>query len=260
MERSPAGRERIRCLTVADISARGVVLVTLNYRLGVLGFFSHPQGSVADSAAANFGLLDQIAALKWVHDNIGRFGGDPAAVTIFGQSAGGGSVVALMASPLAQGMFRSAIVESGATLGPQPATTLAAARATGQKFAGHATLQQLRALSTRELLQRWAAFMARATQAPPGGTPGPPPIQAGPVVDGQVLLEDPAAAFAAGHEQKVALIIGNNAREGFGRIPEAQLKQVIQDSMALRPPPYCLNMPALRTQAMPHWELPPING
>ncbi|HEX3837785.1 MAG TPA: carboxylesterase family protein [Steroidobacteraceae bacterium] len=208
------------------ISARGVVLVTLNYRLGILGFFSHPQ---LGSAAANFGLRDQIAALKWVRENIARFGGDPAAVTLFGQSAGGGSVVALMTSPLAQGLFHSAIVESGVTLGPQPATTLAAARATGQKFAGTATLEQLRALSTQDLLHRWAAFTASAAQGPPGAMPAPPPIQAGPVVDGQVLPQDPAAAFAAGHEQQVPLIIGNNAREGFGRIPEAQLAQIIQE-------------------------------
>ncbi len=193
------------------LSARGVVLVTLNYRLGVLGFFSHPQlGTGMNAASGNFGLLDQIAALHWVRDNIERFGGDPAAVTLFGQSAGGGSVVALLTSPLAKGTFRSAIVESGATLGPQPATTLVAARAIGEKFADKATLEQLRGLSTRDLMQRWGAS------------------QTGPVIDGRVLTEDPAVAFAAGHEQKVPLIIGNNAREGFGRIPDAQLPQIIQ--------------------------------
>jgi para-nitrobenzyl esterase len=198
------------------LSARGVVLVTLNYRLGVLGFFSHPQlGVGAGSASGNFGLLDQIAALKWVHDNIVRFGGDPNAVTIFGQSAGGGSVLALLTSRLATASFRRAIVESGATLGPQPATTLAAARAIGEKFADQATLEQLRALPARDLLQRWGAFMTGMAQA-------------GPIVDGHVLVEDPAAAFAAGHEQKVPLIIGNNAREGFGRIADAQLAQIIQ--------------------------------
>jgi len=193
------------------LSAHGVVLVTLNYRLGVLGFFSHPQlGAGVNAASGNFGLLDQIAALHWVHDNIERFGGDPAVVTIFGQSAGGGSVVALLTSPLAKGTFRSAIVESGATLGPQPATTLTAAREIGEKFAGKATLEQLRALSTHDLLQRWGAS------------------QTGPIVDGRVLTEDPATAFAAGHEQQVPLLIGNNAREGFGRISDAQLPQIIQ--------------------------------
>jgi para-nitrobenzyl esterase len=203
------------------LSARGVVLVTLNYRLGVLGFFSHPQlGLGVNAASGNFGLLDQIAALQWVRDNIERFGGDPAAVTIFGQSAGGGSVVALLTSPLARGTFRSAIVESGATLGPQPATTLAAAQAIGEKFADKASLEQLRALSTHDLMQRWGAFIA--------GGPQGPPIQSGPIVDGHVLTEEPTAAFAAGREQKVPLIIGNNAREGFGRIPDAQLPRIIQ--------------------------------
>src|ERR1700733_11072555 len=153
------------------LSAHGVVLVTLNYRLGVLGFFSHPQlGAAVGSAPGNFGLLDQIAALKWVRDNIVRFGGDPAAVTVFGQSAGGGSVVALLTSPLASGTFRAAIVESGATLDVRPATTLAAARAIGAKFADKATLAQLRAVPVNELLQRWGA--AR------------PPIHAGPIADG----------------------------------------------------------------------------
>jgi para-nitrobenzyl esterase len=208
------------------LSARGVVLVTLNYRLGVLGFFSHPQlGAGVNAASGNFGLLDQIAALQWVRDNIERFGGDPAAVTIFGQSAGGGSVLALLTSPLARGTFRSAIVESGATLGPQPATSLVAARAIGEQFADRATLEQLRMLSTHDLMQRWGAFMAGDSQ---GGTPARPPIQIGPIVDGHVLTEDPTVAFGAGHEQKVPLIIGNNAREGFGRIPDARLPQIIQ--------------------------------
>jgi para-nitrobenzyl esterase len=209
------------------LSARGIVLVTLNYRLGVLGFFSHPQlGAGLAAASGNFGLLDQIAALKWVHDNIMRFGGDPAAVAIFGQSAGGGSVLALLTSPLASGTFRSAIVESGATLSPRPATTLAAARAIGEKFADRATLGQLRTLSTKDLLLRWGAFTAGSPQ---GGAQARPPIQAGPIVDGYVLTQDPAAAFAAGREQKVPLIIGNNAREGFGAIPDARLAQIIRE-------------------------------
>jgi para-nitrobenzyl esterase len=146
-------------------------------------------------------------------------------VTIFGQSAGGGSVVALLTSPLARGDFRGAIVESGATLSPQPATSLAAARAIGEKFADRATLEQLRALSTHDLMERWGAFMAGNLQI---GSRASSPIQSGPSVDGRVLTEDPAAAIAAGHEQKVPLIIGNNAREGFGRIPDAQLPQIIR--------------------------------
>jgi para-nitrobenzyl esterase len=209
------------------LSARGVVLVTLNYRLGVLGFFSHPQlGAEAQGAPGNFGLLDQIAALRWVRDNIERFGGDPAAVTIFGQSAGGGSVVALLTSSAAKGLFRSAIVESGVMLTPEPAMTLAAARTIGERFADKATLLQLRALQTSDLLQRWGVFVAGTQRADPQARAS---VQVGPITDGKVLIEDPAAAFAAGHEQKVPLIIGNNAREGFGRIPDAQLPGIIQE-------------------------------
>ena len=92
------------------LARRGVVVVTINYRLGPLGFFSHPAlDKEKPGGAVNFGLLDQIAALNWVKSNIGAFGGDPAKVTIFGQSAGAQSVLALMASPLASGLFRGAI-------------------------------------------------------------------------------------------------------------------------------------------------------
>ena len=207
------------------LSARGVVLVTFNYRLGVLGFFSHPQlGTEVGGVTGNFGLLDQIAALRWVHENIERFGGDPSAVTIFGQSAGGGSVVALLTSPVAKGRFRNAIVESGAMLSPQSATTLSAAQATGERFADKATLDQLRALSTKDLLERWGAFVAGVPQ----GGPQARAVQAGPIVDGHALTEDPAAVFATGREQRVPLIIGNNAREGFGRTSDAELPQIIQ--------------------------------
>ena len=109
---------------------RGVVLVTLNYRLGRLGFFAHP-ALTAESGEqiANYGLLDQIAALEWVQDNIAGFGGDPDNVTIFGESAGGMSVNALMSSPAADGLFDQAVSESG--LGREPSQSFERAERAG---------------------------------------------------------------------------------------------------------------------------------
>lgn len=103
------------------LATRGVVVVTINYRLGHLGFFAHPalEGE-EDRVVHNFALLDQIAALEWVRDNIAAFGGDPANVTLFGESAGARSVLSLLASPLAEGLFHKAIVQSGYTLPDTP--------------------------------------------------------------------------------------------------------------------------------------------
>jgi para-nitrobenzyl esterase len=109
-----------------ELSKKGVVLVTLNYRLGIFGFFAHPvlsRGSVHHSSG-NYGLEDQLAALDWVGKNIAAFGGDPKNVTVFGQSAGGMSVVVMLASPLTEGKFRRAIIESGAILSGPPLRSL----------------------------------------------------------------------------------------------------------------------------------------
>jgi para-nitrobenzyl esterase len=118
---------------------KGVVLVTLNYRLGVFGFLSHPDLTRESShkASGNYGMLDQVAALKWVRDNIAAFGGDPGNVTIFGESAGSFAVSALMASPRARGLFHKAIGESGAYFGsgPLPLQPLPTSEQLGVKFA-----------------------------------------------------------------------------------------------------------------------------
>ncbi len=102
-------------MTVVKIAQQGVVFVSINYRLGLLGYLAHPALSAESPQrlSGNYGLLDQIEALRWVRDNIAAFGGDPEQVTIAGESAGGLSVIALMASPLARGLFDKAIVQSG---------------------------------------------------------------------------------------------------------------------------------------------------
>ncbi len=123
----------------ARLARKGVVVVSLNYRLGVFGFLAHPELTKESGrgASGNYGLLDQVAALRWVRDNVAAFGGDPGNVTIFGESAGSLAVSALMASPVARGLFHRAIGESGAYLGRgvlEPAS-LAASEASGSKWA-----------------------------------------------------------------------------------------------------------------------------
>ena len=106
----------------AHLSEQGVVVVTINYRLGVLGFLAHPDltRESKHNSSGNYGLLDQLGALRWVQKNIARFGGDPGKVTIFGQSAGGMSVMSWLASPLAHGLVARAIIESGSIMTPLP--------------------------------------------------------------------------------------------------------------------------------------------
>ncbi|HXE80491.1 MAG TPA: carboxylesterase/lipase family protein [Vicinamibacterales bacterium] len=185
---------------------QGVVLVTFNYRLGVFGFLAHPDltRESPHGASGNYGLLDQIAALGWVRDNIAAFGGDPGNVTIFGESAGSFAVSALMASPLASGLFHKAIGESGAfftagsgTLAPR---TLPQAEQQGVKFAsavGAASLAELRAKPADELLKAALEFQPRFS----------------PVVDGYVLPEEPYATYTAGKQARVPLLAGWNADE-----------------------------------------------
>jgi para-nitrobenzyl esterase len=185
---------------------KGVVLVTINYRLGIFGFFSHPELTKESGrgASGNYGLLDQVAALQWVHDNIAAFGGNPNNVTIFGESAGSFSVSALVASPLTSGLVQKAIGESGAFFSGAGGTLAAPSRDTaeqaGAKFAtsiGCESLAALRAKPTEELLQ--AAAKAR--------------FQAAPSIDGYFLPQEVEAIYAAGKQQHVPLLAGWNADE-----------------------------------------------
>jgi para-nitrobenzyl esterase len=184
----------------AMLVARGVVVVTINYRLGALGFLAHPalaaesdQGSSGD-----FGLLDQQAALRWVRRNIREFGGDDDNVTIFGESAGGLSVHAQLASPLAHGLFARAIDESGAYMPSQP--SLATAEAAGTAFAASAGCAGQDAACLRGLPV--ATILARQT----GGTTGPN-------VDGVVLPTTILAALQSGNFNRVPVIEGSNHDE-----------------------------------------------
>lgn len=201
---------------------KDVIMVSFNYRLGRFGFFGHPALTAEDKddLLGNYGYMDQIAALKWVQANIKAFGGDPANVTIFGESAGGGSVHMLMTSPLTRGLFAKAIVQSGGGRGNlmgerrlhedmpgQPSSEtlgVALARANGIDGTDAAALAKLRALPAEVVTNKLSlANMASDTYG-------------GPMVDGKIVVETPQAAYLAGRYNKAPLIIGANSADiGF---------------------------------------------
>jgi para-nitrobenzyl esterase len=193
----------------------GVVLVGIQYRLDVFGFLSLP-ALTAESprhASGNYALMDQIAALTWVRDNIARFGGDPANVTVFGESAGAQDIGQLQVAPAARGLFVKAIEESGTAGFGFPPRSLAENEALGEDFArlagvpaGAAGLARLRTLPARDLLAASARLVPPAIDDASFAW-----MQA--VVDGDVLPEAPAAALQAGRQAPVALLIGTNAQE-----------------------------------------------
>ena len=210
----------------------GILLVTVNYRLGVFGFFAHPEltRESPHNASGNYGLQDQVAALQWVHDNIANFGGDPDNVTVFGQSAGAQDAGMLMTSPLAKGLFQKMIAESGAALNPNM-RSLAASEQAGQKLAeawkapakGDA-IKYLRQLSAGELLQ---GIPRRTDEQPPFAEPS---------IDGWVLPRLPAGVFAAGEQMPVAMIIGSTTREfGWDASPDELRKAIENTAGSLAP-------------------------
>ena len=183
------------------LAAKGVVLVTINYRLGIFGFLAHPELSRESDvkASGNYGLLDAIAALEWVKQNIAAFGGDPQRVTIFGESAGSSAVNFLMATPLAKGLFHRVIGESGANFGGANfgrRSVLADAEQNGARLG---TLAELRAKSAAELMK-----LETPTR---------------PNVDGWFLPEEVSAIFAKGKQSDVPLIAGYNAAESTALAP-----------------------------------------
>jgi para-nitrobenzyl esterase len=189
------------------LAQKGVVVVSMNYRLGVFGFLSHPELTKESPhhASGNYGLLDQAAALTWVQQNVAAFGGDPKNVTIFGESAGSFSVSALMASPLSKGIVHRVIGESGAFFpGPQaglPALPLAESEKAGAAFAtslGASSIAALRAKSADEVLK---------------AITGPMTFRFSPNVDGYFMPAPAPSLFAAGKQAQVPLLAGWNADE-----------------------------------------------
>jgi para-nitrobenzyl esterase len=191
----------------AALANKGAVIVEANYRVGVLGFLAHPDltRESPHRASGNYGLLDQVAALRWVKENIGAFGGDPGRVTVFGQSAGAMSVYLLTASPLAKGLFQRAIVQSGpgalASFGVASVNAMARSREDrekdGEKLGaelGAKSIAELRAVDARRLLSTQLRF--------------------GPDIDGWFLPQDVATIYAQHQQNDVPMITGAMADEG----------------------------------------------
>src|SRR3954468_10487675 len=192
------------------LASKGLVVVTINYRLGPYGFLAHPEltKESPNHASGNYGLLDQIAAVRWVKTNIAAFGGDPSRIAVSGQSAGAFGVRNLLVSPLAAGLFQRAIAESGVSLGGFGASrTLADAEADGVRFArakNAASIAELRALPASQI-----------ATPPVGGAP----YRWGTIVDGYALTGSEAEAFAGGRHNDVPVLTGTN-RDESGAVPQ----------------------------------------
>ena len=192
-----------------ELVPRGVVLVTLDYRLGIFGFFRSPALDAESpyGGSGNYGLMDQVAALRWVQDNIAAFGGDPKKVTLFGQSAGAVDTGLLMASPLARGLFQRALEESGQVVGLMPTASRQ------QSEEAWAPVAKTLGSETAALRQASTAQVLAAEL----GAPKPPPEDfwgaRGASVDGYVLPVLPAQVFAEGREAPVPLLLGSNVQE-----------------------------------------------
>jgi para-nitrobenzyl esterase len=209
-----------------NLARRGVVVVSLNYRLGALGFLAHPALSRESEhqVSGNYGLLDQIAALRWVRANIAAFGGNPENVTLFGSSAGASSQIFLMVSPLARGLFHRAIAQSlgYSAVGPKPRLRVPSYRfaaAEGHGLSLAADIATLRGLSADEVLTR----MPNPSETLGVGLYVP-------LVDGYVVPDDPALLVGTNNQLKVPLLIGHNADEGLFYVRD--LPKTIEDYRA----------------------------
>ena len=197
-----------------SLARHGVVLVSIQYRLGFLGFMGHPEltAESAQHASGDYALLDQLAALKWVRQNIARFGGDPASLTVFGQSAGAQDISILMTSPLATGMFDKAILESGSPMisdkrlqSPAQMEQLGVALATALKAPPSGAIAYLRSLPAANIL-------GAKVELPKGLI-----LDVG--MDGYVVPDFSPAVFRAGREIRIPMLIGSNGRESNGAGP-----------------------------------------
>jgi para-nitrobenzyl esterase len=209
------------------LAQQGVIVVSMNYRLGVFGFFVHPELAKESgrNAAGNYGLLDQVAALQWVHDNIAAFGGDPGNVTIFGESAGSFSVSAQIASPLSKGLFQKAIGESGGafysgglSFEPRSVREEKDVKTVSAKL-GVSTLGELRAIPAQKLLDAFA----------PPQSPG---FDFDPDVDGYFLPQSVPVIFVAGKQNDVPLLAGWNHDEGSFEIAFSPQKPTAESLQA----------------------------
>ncbi len=211
------------------LASAGAVVVSFNYRVGILGFLAHPMLSAESShkSSGNYGLLDQIAALQWVRANIAAFGGDPNRVTVFGESAGAESIAVLMTSPLVTGLFAQAILQSAVVL---PLAERAAAEQSGAALNGN--IEALRQMRAEQLLTHNGDFFPKSSQNLMSFSfPSP-------ILDGYVLPAQPRKAFQSGTVMNIPIIVGNNADEGrmfsdeHSRLTVAEYQQWIHTRFA----------------------------
>jgi len=205
------GSGAVRAYDGAALAKKGVIIVTINYRLGPLGYLAHSEltAESPNHSSGNYGVLDQIAALKWVQKNIAAFGGDPGKVTIFGESAGSWSVNVLVASPLAKGLFHRAIGQSGGSFGPmthlkEDRGNLISAEKVGAAFAkaaGADSIKSLRSLPAEKIIQVF------------NDTAEGRRFRTQPNVDGWVLPDEIRNIFAQSKHNDVPVIVGSNANE-----------------------------------------------
>lgn len=211
-----------------DLARRGdVVVVTINYRLGALGFLAHPSLADGSGAVGNWGLLDQLAALRWVRDHISCFGGDPGNVTVFGESAGSMSIAALLAMPDSRGLFHKAVLQSGPpyTHSLERATIAAEELAAGLGL-GEISRQALTAVPAADLVKVTQLLQDRLPR------PGELPLPFLPVVDGVVLPRRPQDAVAEGKVAGVPMIVGTNRDElTFFTLGDPRLHPVDDDGL-----------------------------
>ena len=183
------------------MARRGMICVTANYREGIFGFFAHPELSkeTAYKGSGNYGFLDQQAAIRWVHENISLFGGDPERITIAGESAGSMSVSALMASPLSRGLFAQAIGSSGSVIADKRVKSLAEAEKAGvdmMRRMGYKNVKEMRKVPAEVLMKQ-----ANVRNVPVYN------------IDNHFLTEQPLATYAAGRQMRVPLLVGGNSLE-----------------------------------------------
>jgi para-nitrobenzyl esterase len=227
-----------------NLSRRGdVVVVSLNHRLNLLGYMNLAAYGSKYASSMNAGVLDLVAALEWVRDNIASFGGDPGNVLIFGQSGGGGKVSTLLSMPMAQGLFHRAVVESGSTLrlGDPELNAKLAAAVVSELDLTKASIDKIQTVSYARLLDAQAAALKRLQPNPPMGGPGmptprgaPPRLGFGPVVDGKIVTRHPfdpdAPATAAG----VPMLIGTVLNEQSPSMINPDLESMSEDDMKKR--------------------------
>jgi para-nitrobenzyl esterase len=199
-----------------NLARRGVIVVTFNYRLGYFGFFGHPQLTAEADAegvpTANYGIMDQIAALQWVKRNIAAFGGDPDNVTIFGESAGGISVLALMTAPSARGLFQKAIVQSGGGRWVAPTLTARSGRFVAAYTYGDDAIKSFGLKPETGIAglraKPWGEIVRILTAIPELGDQTP-------FIDGRLLTTQIEASFSHGDEARVPMLVGSNSYEGI---------------------------------------------